>query len=89
MSHKRFQIFLKSQECFSKKCLFLSVHFKLNFPSFINQMGIYSVLFSLDLVSEKFTERGFLHRKEFYKLINVSKTFLKFDFIKALVRRYK
>lgn len=89
MSHKRFQIFLKSQECLKSAFSSVCISGKLNFPSFINQMGIYSVLFSLDLVSERFTERSFLHRKEFYKLINVSKTFLKFDFIKALVRRYK
>lgn len=45
-------------------------------------MGIYLVLFFFDFVFERFIEWSFLYRKEFYKLINVSKIFLKFDFIK-------
>lgn len=52
-------------------------------------MGIYLVLFFFDFVFKKFIEWGFLYRKEFYKLINVSKIFLKFDFIKVFVCCYK
>lgn len=53
-------------------------------------MGIYLVLFFFDFVFKKFIEWGFLYRKDFfYKLINVSKIFLKFDFIKVFVCCYK